>query len=87
MSGRGSSGSGGSGRDTSAADKCGSGGSCGRHGILTGFKNTVIEVTGLGRRGCGVIQATALEKCAFEFAAEFPCWKNDKLQQQDVKSS
>jgi hypothetical protein len=31
-----------------------------------------------------VIETTALEKCAFEFAAEFPCWKNDKLQQQDV---
>jgi hypothetical protein len=34
-----------------------------------------------------VIKATALEKSAFEFAAEFPCWRNDKLQQQDEASS
>lgn len=44
----------------------------------------VTEVAGSGRRRCIVIQATALEEGAFEFAAELPCWKNDKFEQHDV---
>ena len=57
---------------------------CGCHGELAGCWYVVTEVAGLGRRRCNVIQATALEEGAFEFAAEFPCWKNDKLEQHDV---
>jgi hypothetical protein len=78
--GRGSSGRG-------PADGCRTGCNSSSHGVLTGRRNTVIEVTRLGRRGCGAIKATAAQKRAFEFAAEFPCWKNDKLQQQDVEGS
>jgi hypothetical protein len=44
----------------------------------------VTVLAGLGNRRCIVVQATALEKRAFEFAAEFPCWKNDKFEQHDV---
>lgn len=44
----------------------------------------VTVVSGLGRRRCNAIEATALEEGALEFAAELPCWKNDKLQQNDV---
>lgn len=43
----------------------------------------VTVAAGLGRR-CSVVQATALQKGAFEFATEFPCWKNDKFEQHDV---
>lgn len=31
-----------------------------------------------------MVEATALQKCAFEFATELPCWKNDKFEQYDV---
>ena len=57
---------------------------CGCHGELACCWYMVTEVAGLGRRRRSVIQATAMEKGAFEFAAEFPCWKNDKFEQYDA---
>lgn len=77
----------GRGQEGAATYGCGAVGSWSSHRVLAGCRNAVIEVTRLGRRGCGLIKATALEKRAFEFAAEFSCWKNDKLQQQNVEGS
>jgi hypothetical protein len=57
---------------------------CGCHGKLAGSWYVVTEVARLGRRRCNVIQATTLEKGAFEFASELPCWKNDKFEQHHV---
>lgn len=54
------------------------------HRVPTCCSYSIVEVSGAGRGGRGIVQATALKKRAFELTSELPCWRNDKLQQQDV---